>query len=214
MIFTQGCNFTCPFCHNPDLVPPFGYSENEAGVLDFLNRRRDLLDAVVISGGEPTEQPDLKFFLKKIRALGYLIKLDTNGSNPEAVAELISLGLVDYLALDIKTDPANYPSIMADQKLAKCIAKTIALIKRLKIAAEFRTTCVSPFVDEKAILSIAQAASGEAPLFLQRYRGERVLNPNFMALYPNQPDDQALIRFRDLALPYLPCLIRDAPEGG
>ena len=113
VIFTQGCNFRCPYCHNPELVDPTRYGEtlSEKEVLAYLEARRGKLDAVTLSGGEPTLQPDLLSFAGRIREQGYLIKVDTNGSRPDVLEKLLDAGLVDYLAMDIKGPPAKYQDI-------------------------------------------------------------------------------------------------------
>jgi pyruvate formate lyase activating enzyme len=208
VVFTQGCNFRCPYCHNPDLVRPFGELMDEAGVLAFLETRSRYLDGVVVSGGEPTLAPDLPEYLERVRGLGFRVKLDTNGSRPEAVRSLVERGLVDYVALDVKSDPAAYPAELADPAESGGILETVALLKSLGCAHEFRTTCCSPFVDDGAVEAIARAAAGDAPLYLQPLRAKRVFNPAFMARHPVQPGPGDLARWRDAASRHLPCHIR------
>ena len=120
VLFLSGCNFDCPYCHNPDLAKDSSLCPvllDEKAVFDFLQRRKGFLDGVVISGGEPTLQKDLLVLCKKIKELGYLIKLDTNGSRPQVIKRLIDEGLVDYIAMDIKTDPFHYSPLIAKSQI-------------------------------------------------------------------------------------------------
>jgi pyruvate formate lyase activating enzyme len=211
VVFTQGCNFSCPFCHNPELVLASAPALAKDEVLAFLKKRRPLLDGVVISGGEPTIQPDLPEFLSEIKNLGYPIKIDTNGSNPLVIENLISSNLIDYVALDLKARPAAYSGLLAKRKDPDPtinLINSIACLKVSPVIAEFRTTCVSPFVTGETIVALAELAHGQIPWYLQRYRQEIVLNPDFMAKYPDQPDDEDLLSFQKLAQDYLPCHIR------
>jgi pyruvate formate lyase activating enzyme len=190
------------------LVRPFGELINQDGVLDFLKSRRGLLDAIVISGGEPTINTDLPEFLKIIKGLGYKTKLDTNGSNPQVLANLLERHLVDYIALDIKTDPQNYPTEIAHKEISKGVMESINLLKRLGRPHEFRTTVAIPFVNQTIIETIAKMAVGTATLFLQPYRPERILNRPFMDRFPSQPNREDLLAYCNLARKYLPCQIR------
>lgn len=152
IIFTQGCNFRCQFCYNPLLVMPIGdiklrYQKDhsaipESDLFAFLESRRGKLDAVVVSGGEPTLHHDLPEFLAKIKALGYAIKLDSNGTNPEMLEKVISAGLVDYLAMDIKAPLDKYEQVVACPVDTDKIVKSIAVIKSSGVPYEFRTTMV------------------------------------------------------------------------
>ncbi|MDR0881850.1 MAG: anaerobic ribonucleoside-triphosphate reductase activating protein [Candidatus Adiutrix sp.] len=206
-VFTQGCNFTCPYCHNPHLVRLFGEPLPEDDVLLFLRRRRPLLDGVIITGGEPTLQPDLAEFCKKLQGLGYAVKLDTNGSAPGLIADLIERRLINYLALDIKDDPRHYPPEIAPHDPGEAIVETINILKRTALPHEFRTTAVSPFVTAGSMAAISQAAAGPAQLFIQVCRPGDYLNPDFMAAQPplTRPE---LEEFCALASHYLPTRIR------
>jgi pyruvate formate lyase activating enzyme len=181
---------------------------DEAGVLAFLETRVKFLDGVVISGGEPTMVEDLPEFIKKIKGMGYLVKLDTNGSRPGVVEDLIKRRLIDYVALDLKGDPKNYPEELAPKSVTKNVITTLNLLKSSPLSYEFRTTAVAPFVDDSSVERIASAATGEATLYLQKVRLEKVFNPEFMAKYPNQPGKEDLARYRAIASRYLPCVIR------
>ena len=130
IIFTQGCNFKCPYCQNSDLIPLNGneiISEEE--VFNFLEKRKKMLDGVVITGGEPTIQKDLEDFISKIKNLGYRVKLDTNGSNPKLLESLITQKLIDYVAMDIKNTFYEYENIIKTKTSIDNIKKSIKLIK-------------------------------------------------------------------------------------
>ena len=155
-IFTNGCNFCCPYCQNSALVLEANQNEliPEEEVLEYLSSRRKLLDGVCITGGEPTIQKDLKSFIKKIKDLGLKVKLDTNGSNPEVIKDLIDNNLIDYIAMDIKTVFSKY-SLIANRNVDTLdIASSIQIIKSSNIEYEFRTTVVKEFVTEEDLMFI------------------------------------------------------------
>ena len=207
VLFTQGCNFTCPYCHNPHLVRLFGQPLAEGEALYFLRKRRPLLDGIVISGGEPTIQPDLDVFCKKLRGLGYCVKLDTNGSRPEVLASLIERKLINYLAMDIKADPSNYPPELGPDGSGQAVLETISLLKRSGFPHEYRTTAAAPFINADSIKSIAKIISGGGPLYIQACRPDNVLEPEFMAAHP-QPTIEELQEFRTLVREYAPAYLR------
>ena len=142
VIFTQGCNFRCSYCHNPELVYEnlFGVPVREEEIFAFLEQRKDILDGVVITGGEPTLQSDLEDFVAKIKFRGYLIKLDTNGSNPDIIGKLLNKKLLDFIAMDIKAPFDKYESVCGVKINILNIKKSINIIKNSQIAFEFRTT--------------------------------------------------------------------------
>jgi len=142
IIFTQGCNFRCPYCHNPELVYPELFDEPipEGGVLSFLGMRKGMIDGVVITGGEPLLQPDVKDFIKEIKQTGYIVKLDTNGSNPERLEELLSENLLDYIAMDYKSPFEKYTSIVRAWINPDVIRKTLMIIVNSGLTYEVRTT--------------------------------------------------------------------------
>ena len=144
VIFTQGCNFRCPYCHNPELVLPESFEEvvDEQQIFWFLEKRIGRLEAVVITGGEPTIQNGLIGFLQKIKKLGYLIKLDTNGSNPDILSQVLTLGLVDYVAMDVKASIEKYDKLCGCVVNTGAIKESIELIKQSNADHEFRTTLV------------------------------------------------------------------------
>ena len=148
-VFLQGCNYRCPFCHNSELLEgPGDPVMSREELLAFLKKRVGLLDGVCISGGEPTLAPDLKELMQEIKAMGYAIKLDTNGSRPAVLKELVSAGLVDYVAMDIKNAPSRYPQTCGVSRLdLSAIEESIAFLVSGTVDSEFRTTVVSPLHD-------------------------------------------------------------------
>ena len=168
-IFTQGCNFECPFCQNSGLIPITNTGEfSEEEIFEYLVLRKKILDGVVITGGEPTVQKDLKEFIKKIKDLGLLVKLDTNGGNPKVLQELIDEELVDYVAMDIKNVFNKY-NITAGKKIAlDNIKKSIEILKASKIDCEFRTTIIKEMHSLDDIVSICKLV-GDAKYYLQNF---------------------------------------------
>lgn len=170
IVFTQGCNFNCPFCHNSSLIPFKEGSISETEVLDYLKKRRNILDGIVITGGEPTLQVKLKEFIIKIKNLGLKVKLDTNGSNYKVVKELIDEELVDYIAMDIKHDEKNYNILTGYEKYDfESIKKTIELIESSNIDYEFRTTIVKEYHNLKNIENICKLINKKSKYYLQNF---------------------------------------------
>ncbi|MDO8647591.1 MAG: anaerobic ribonucleoside-triphosphate reductase activating protein [Candidatus Diapherotrites archaeon] len=169
--FTPGCNFKCGFCYNSGIVN----DDEELGevpvqeYLDFLALRKKVLEGVVVSGGEPTLQKDLPEFLEKVKAIGYLVKLDTNGTNPEMLEELIEKRLVDYVAMDIKGPLENYERICGVLAPLDKIRKSIELLKNSKIEYEFRTTLLPEFHKEEDFEKIAELLEGAKIYYLQQF---------------------------------------------
>ena len=181
-IFTGGCNFRCPFCHNSDLLgndAPPAFSEEE--VLSFLKKRRGILEGVAITGGEPTLQPDLREFIVKIRQLGYRIKLDTNGYRPDVLMTLCNDGLIDYVAMDIKTCKERYPVVAGIPSLQiDKIEEIVSFLKTGCVPYEFRTTVVRELHSADDFTKIAQWISGCPSYFLQNFTdSENVLCSGF-----------------------------------
>lgn len=155
-VFTNGCNFLCPYCQNSALVLDAKDNEliPEEEVLDYLKERRKLLDGVCVTGGEPTIQKDLVEFIRKIKDFGLKVKLDTNGSHPEVIKELLDLGLVDYIAMDIKTVFSKYNEVANRKVDTDALRSSIELIKNSNIDYEFRTTVVKAFVSYEDLIFI------------------------------------------------------------
>ena len=198
VVFTQGCNFLCPYCHNPDLV----LCEQEplalADVIAFLEQRRKVLEGVVISGGEPTLHDGLFSFCATLKGLGYAVKLDTNGSRPQMLRKLLMANFLDYVAMDVKANPEQYPASLCSQGVGKAILRSISLLEESQTPHEFRIPCVAPFIDTDSFTAIIEHINN-APLFLQTVRLENVLQADF---FPNQGhalDKNAMESLREIA---------------
>jgi pyruvate formate lyase activating enzyme len=181
IIFTQGCNFRCPYCHNPGLVDPTLYKPclSVKDVLEFLAHRRGKLDAVTITGGEPTLQSDLIPLIQKIRKMGFAVKLDSNGSRPDILARLMKEKLLDYLALDIKAPRDKYAQAVKVPVDPAVISESVRLVLQSKIPHEFRTTVVKSVMTPKDILAIANEIDGAKRYVLQRFQPAQTLDPEF-----------------------------------
>jgi pyruvate formate lyase activating enzyme len=172
VIGSQGCNLRCRWCHNHYLIP-YEYTKEshpieEGDFLDFLAHRRRFLDAVVITGGEPTLHPDLPELCQKIKRLGYLVKLDTNGTNPEMLAQLIKADLLDYIAMDIKTDLNQYTRLFREKIDVNTITDSIHILLSSAKPHEFRTTCVDPFVSLDNMDQIGALIEGARHYYFQQ----------------------------------------------
>jgi len=181
VLFTQGCNFRCPYCHNPELVDPARFQEplHKSAVFAFLEKRRGLLDAVTVTGGEPTLHGDLPDFLQSIKNMGFLVKLDTNGSNPSMLETCMEGGLVDYVAMDIKSPMGKYSLCAGVNADTTEILKTIRMIKASQVAHEFRTTLVSPLLTEEDVVSIGSVVGERQKYCLQKYVSGDTLEADF-----------------------------------
>ena len=182
VVFVQGCNFRCPYCHNRDLVLPEYFSPEipETEVLEFLADRKGKLQGVVITGGEPTIFPDLPEFLKKIKNLGFFIKLDTNGSNPNMLEFLINESLIDYIAMDIKAPLEKYPEITNFQISKDALIRSIEIITSSGILYEFRTTIIKDVLNQIDILKISNLIKGSKRYALQNFHpSERLIENSF-----------------------------------
>ena len=166
VIFTAGCNFDCFYCHNRHILNQNKTSINEQDVLSFLHERKKFLDAVVISGGEPTLQKDLVDFIKKVKEMGYKVKLDTNGSNYEVVEHLIKNNLVDYVAMDIKAPFEKYEKYSGFSNVEN-IKRTKDLLLQNTVDYEFRTT-LAPGLDKDDILKILEQIKGAKVFYIQK----------------------------------------------
>ena len=172
-VFTGGCNFRCPFCHNAALVLPelMAQDTDEEQVLAFLRKRQGVLDGVAITGGEPLLHKDMASFLEKVRALGYKIKLDTNGSFPDRLEEIISAGLVDRVAMDIKNAPELYAKTVGLPALDLApIERSKELLLRGDVDYEFRTTVVKGLHTEESIIGAAKWIAGAKEYYLQQFK--------------------------------------------
>ena len=181
IIFTHGCNFKCPFCQNSTLIDN-NYSDciNEEEVFNYLNKRKGIIEGVVISGGEPTLQIGLKKFIKKIKNMGFLVKLDTNGFNSKVLRELIEDNLVDYVAMDIKNEICKYSVTCGLNKMKiDNILESINILESSNIDYEFRTTIMKEYHDVESIKSILKLIGNKPKYFLQNFRlSENVIDKN------------------------------------
>lgn len=203
-IFTGGCNFRCPFCHNGELVLGIGNRETAEGrrcdeaiseeeVLAYLEKRRGVLQGVCITGGEPTLVSDLEEFIRKIRDMGYLVKLDTNGYRPEILWSLLEKGLLDYIAMDIKASRENYGRAagMKNLDLAR-IEESIAILKSGGIPYEFRTTVVKGIHEAEEFEAIGKWLAGSRAYFLQAFReSENMLGEGFSCFSRSEMKEMA-----------------------
>ena len=181
--FTQGCNFRCPYCHNPELVEFSGSDSagpKEDEILSFLEKRKGRLDALTITGGEPLLQPDLNKFLSRVKALGYLIKLDTNGSLPSRLEEVIRNHLVDYIAMDIKSSPDHYERVIRASIDTGKILESIRLIMESGVNYEFRTTVVKNLLYKDDFLKIGPLIKNACLYVLQRFVPSKTLDKKFV----------------------------------
>ena len=178
IVFTQECNFRCPYCHNPELIK--GKREEERGkrkqIFEFLNSRISKLDGVVITGGEPTLHNDLPQFIGQIKDLGFSVKLDTNGTNPVMFQKLIDETLIDYVAMDIKAPIEKYSEVVCAQVNSDDILKSIEILKKSNIDYEFRTTVVKSQLSIDDFDNIGELIKGAKKYFLQRFLPTKTLN--------------------------------------
>lgn len=182
VLFLSGCNFHCPYCHNPELARGLA-ADQPLPTLDefyaFLAARGSLLEGVVVSGGEPTLQAGLPDVCAAVKRLGFPVKLDTNGSRPDVLRQLLAERLVDYVAMDIKTDPRRYVPVFQGEDAQEAITASIRIIMASAPAYEFRTTCARPIIDEDVIAAIARLIEGADRYVLQPFQDQRLLNPSF-----------------------------------
>lgn len=188
-VFTGGCNFRCPFCHNASLVlqPEECPVIPEEEVLGHLRKRRGILEGVCITGGEPTLQKDLKEFVCKVKDMGFLVKLDTNGYRPKVLRQLLSEGLLDYVAMDVKAALPNYTKVTGCPQLdLSRIEESIAILKNSRISYEFRTTVVKGLHTVEEFEEIGRMLKCCRAYYLQVYRdNENVISRSYAA-YPAQ----------------------------
>ena len=203
VIFLGGCNFRCGFCHNPELV--FELDENQRlsqkEIFDFLKRRKGWLDAVCITGGEPTLNKDLPEFILAIKKLGYKVKLDSNGTNPQMLEGLFSKELVDYVAMDIKSSLDKYNSVVNSFVDQAKIKKSVSLIMNSGIDYEFRTTVVPELHTKEDFIKMAQWIKGAKRFVLQQFRPQKCLNKKFEKVQPF--DLQEIEEFKKILAPYV-----------
>ena len=201
-VFLAGCDLRCPFCHNGGLV--LGGMEplmDDAALLDFLKKRQGLLDGVAVTGGEPLLRPDLPDLLRAVKALGYAVKLDTNGAHPAALRSLVEEGLVDYVAMDIKNSPEKYAVTVGLPGFdLNPIQESAAFLLSGTVDYEFRTTAVAEFHDDASFEGIARWLSGAKRYYIQCFTDrESVIRPGL-----HTPTEAQLERWADIVRPSIP----------
>lgn len=181
ILFVGGCNFRCPYCHNPDIVLNMLEPIEPKKIFDFLKKRKRFLDGVCISGGEPALYGELYGFIREIKALDYDVKLDTNGTNPEMLEKLIGENLVDYIAMDIKAPIEKYKKIVKTDIDTENIKESIRLLLNGHVGYEFRTTVCSELMSAKDILAILDMIKGAERYCIQNFRdsGKILANRTF-----------------------------------
>jgi len=202
VVFTPGCNFRCGYCHNPEFVLPEQIKKlkdsfiPEETFFNFLEKRKGLLDGVVVSGGEPSLMPDLLPFLKKIKEEGFMVKLDTNGNRPAVIEEAIEKKLVDYIAMDVKTSFKKYADLVGRYVVPEHIERSIRLIKESGVAYEFRSTLIREVHKPEVLRDMEGMLSGSDQLYLQAFRPGHTLNPIFQLFHPFTAQEMEEIKQR------------------
>ena len=196
-VFTGGCNFRCPFCHNGGLVLSPNPEERieEEEVLSYLKKRKGILEGVCITGGEPTLQKDLRNFICKVKDMGYLVKLDTNGYRPQVLWNLMQDGLLDYVAMDIKASKKNYAVAAGVEGLdISRIEESVGILKGNKVPYEFRTTVVKGIHSIEEFEEIGQFLAGSRAYYLQQYReNDNVIVQGYDAFSKAEMESMALL---------------------
>lgn len=199
-IFTGGCNMRCPFCHNAELIVSEGEEIEKEEVLQFLRKRQGVLDGVCVSGGEPLLQGDIEEFLAEIKNLGFLVKLDTNGSFPNKLKDLVKKGLVDYVAMDIKNAPSKYLDTAGNDHLdLSSIKESVEFLLSGVIPYEFRTTVVRELHTAQDMQEIGTWIQGASAYYLQQYvDSEHVLKSGFHSY-----NEQEMQRLAEVLKPFV-----------
>lgn len=202
-LFVPGCNFRCPFCHNSELLGCDTEFYDEREVMDFLKKRKGVLEGVCVTGGEPTIYNDLDRLLGNIKDMGYLVKLDTNGFLPDKLGALLNAGLVDYIAMDIKNSPERYAATAGldpDRFDLEPILHSILLITGSGVDYEFRTTVATELFDERSIEGAAKLIRGADKYFLQAF----VMRDTVPSKTLTPPQPIVMSRYLDIARRYVP----------
>ena len=203
-LFTRGCNFRCPFCHNASLVvraeEQKSYENTE--IIAFLKKRQGILDGVAITGGEPTLMPGIYDFIKEVKGLGYSVKLDTNGTRPDVLKKLVNDNLLDYVAMDIKNSPEKYAFTcgLTDSYDLSKIEESIDFLMGGSVDFEFRTTVAKPFHAEEDFVKIGEWLKGEEKYFLQQFKDSGDIIGDEISGY----SDSEMQDFLGILLPFVP----------
>jgi len=208
ILFTQGCNFVCPYCHNPDLVAGpqkgAGHFYDEDKIFEFLKKRKGFIEGLVITGGEPTLQKDLILFCRKVKDMGYKLKLDSNGTRPGVLAALFEESLIDFISMDIKTSLENYHFVTPGKFNTAKIDESIHLLMEKAPAYEFRTTCCRPFISKKIMKDIGEMITGASKYILQKCsRNVNVLDPEFLKADNNFFSDIEMLELKAIVDQYV-----------
>src|SRR3989344_4293270 len=181
IVYTIGCNFRCPYCHNPELVnETVERTFSESRIFTFLESRRGVIDGVVITGGEPTMHgQDLLLFMRRVKERGFLVKLDTNGTNPKLLETAINQSLVDYVAMDVKAPLSTYHRVVGRPVDIGAIRRSIDTLLSSGVPYEFRTTVVKPLLSPEDLEGIAREIAGASRYYLQKFVSSTILNPQF-----------------------------------
>lgn len=210
VVFTNGCAFRCGYCYNPDIaLAPYRVHVKEEEVLAYLRDRAGLLDGVVVTGGEPTIQKDLGDFIGRVKAMGYLVKIDTCGCFPDKVRALLASGCVDYIAMDVKAPLEKYSAVTGVRVKTSDLLASIRAILESNRAHEFRTTLIEGIHSTDDLVEIAKMIEGARAYYLQRFRPSRThVDPRFLNAKP--PSDDFLKRGREACAPFVKkCEIRN-----
>lgn len=201
-VFIGGCNMRCPFCHNSSLVTRFNTQPAIPAkeVLSYLQKRKSILEGVCITGGEPTIHPGLLGFISDIKSLGYKVKLDTNGTNPDMLKELVKVSLVDYVAMDIKNSPEHYGlSAGIEGFNPEAVEESAAFLLKEPVDYEFRTTVVKEHHTARDMISIGNWLMGAKAYYLQEYKDSGdILKPGL-----SSPGKETLLSYKELLMPYI-----------
>ena len=205
-IFTAGCNFRCPFCHNAMLVLPEQIEEtslSEDEVLKFLKKRQGVLEGVAVTGGEPLLHADMPQLLRKIKDLGYKIKLDTNGSNPKLLKEIVEAGLVDRVAMDIKNSPEMYPETVGCRVSMAAVEESKDFLLSGTVDYEFRTTVVKGIHTEESLIEAARWIAGAKEYYLQQFKDSgNLIKPDELTAF----DEKEMHALADAVRKYVPAV--------
>lgn len=201
-VFTQGCNFRCGYCQNPELVTcesDFGYSVDD--FFRYISSRKDMIEGVVVTGGEPVIHKDLPEFLHRIKKMGFKVKLDTNGSDPDMLEKLFRDYLVDYVAIDIKTSLEKYGLLTDIPDIGQKVAESVLFTVLWSFDHEFRTTCVPGIVEEEDIRKMGELVKGSAKFCLQQFRPIVTFDKELSKVKPYAPEK--IREFADILRPYV-----------
>jgi len=208
IVWTVGCNFKCPFCYNKNLVDGNVELIPEDEVLSFLKKRKGMLEALSISGGEPFLQKDIADFVMKTKKLGYLVKIDTNGMYPEKLKELIGKKLVDYVSMDVKAPKKKYDKLAGVKTDIKKIEESIEIIKKSAPDYEFKTTFVPDLLKKEDIIKIAKWLEGSEKYFLQQFKANTpLISPALEKITP-YPKEYIIETFEEIKPYFKKCEMR------